>query len=427
MPNQWYFRIGDREDGPVSLDELKKLVLQGRLAGEDRVRKDHQDLWIPARRLKGLFGADDATAVAATETAPGSPTSSNTVASSRKTAVKRAATATEATRASYWKRWFGRRELSWTASLFFIGIVAIAAGWWAVHDPRFPQPYDGDIIASGGDFGVNRVRKLLPPPRETPSIPGLKRGVATLVPGLEKTAPAFSPCLSSDLKTIVFASMRDLRTRYDLFLATRERITEPFGVPQRIEACVSNETEAYPSLSPDGLQLLFVRSDSNPTIMFTQRKSLTERFPQPEPWQLLQEFPEDGPVGAPQFIDSDSSTYVRFAYAEKPPAVLEAARPEPEKSFQAPDVLPFSDPWPLYYISSNRLRAFYGSPKGLFVVARQTLERRFGTPELFAPAEETGPIDGPIWVVPQEDVLFYCSPGPGKEIGQGRKLWMYRY
>jgi hypothetical protein len=30
-----------------------------------------------------------------------------------------------------------------------------------------------------------------------------------------------------------------------------------------------------------------------------------------------------------------------------------------------------------------------------------------------------GPIDGPIWVAPQEDMVFHCSPGPGKKFGLG--------
>jgi hypothetical protein len=354
MPGQWYYRIGDREDGPVSLGELKNLVRQGGLAGEDKVRKDQSDFWIPARRLKGLFATDDATPAAQTETAPDSPTSANTVASLRKAAVQRSATVAEAPRPSFWKRKFGRRELSWTAGLFFIGVVVIAAGWWGFHDPRFPHPYGGDEIAGGRDFDVNRVRKLLPPAPKTPSIPGLKRGVPTLVPGLEKTAPAFSPCLSSDLKTIVFAGMRDLRTRYDLFQATRERVTEPFGPPQRIEAYMSIETEAYSSLSANGLELLFVRSDSNPFIMYTRRKSLTEPFAQPEPWQLLQEHLEKGRVGVPEFVDSQLAAYIRFADAAVPPAVMGTARSEPEKSFLAPVVLPFSNPRPMYSIFDNR-------------------------------------------------------------------------
>jgi len=426
MPDQWYYRTGDQEDGPVSLDDLKQLARQGRLAERDRVRKKDQDLWIPAGRLKGVFSSHDAATAAQVEM-DSDLVASSTAAASGKHIAKRAADAPETTQPPFWKRTVQRRDLSWTAALIFVGAAAIAAGWWALRDPRFPDPQGGSKAISGRDFGVNRAQKLLPPPPKTPSIPGLMRGVPMMVPGLENTAPAFSPCLSSDLKTIVFASMPDLRTRYDLFMATRERVTDPFGSPRRIETCVSNETEAYPSISPDGLELLFVRSDSKPVIMYTRRTSLSEPFPQPELWPFLQEHPQQGRVGVPQFVNSKFAAYIRFANGKEPPAFFGAARPAPEKAFHAPNIVPFSDPWPMYCISSNRLRAFHGSAKGMFVVARQKLERRFGTPELFATAEKTGPVDGPIWVTPREDVLFYCSPGPGKELGQGRKLWMYRY
>ena len=39
--------------------------------------------------------------------------------------------------------------------------------------------------------------------------------------------------------------------------------------------------------------------------------------------------------------------------------------------------------------------------------------------------------DGPLWVAPQEDVILYCSTGPGQspqfgDHNKGRKLWMIR-
>ena len=47
-------------------------------------------------------------------------------------------------------------------------------------------------------------------------------------------------------------------------------------------------------------------------------------------------------------------------------------------------------------------------------------------------ASRTGPIEGPLWVTPQEDVAFYVSTGPGKKPDleprdEGRKVWMTRF
>ncbi|HEX5445461.1 MAG TPA: hypothetical protein VFW87_16665 [Pirellulales bacterium] len=37
------------------------------------------------------------------------------------------------------------------------------------------------------------------------------------------------------------------------------------------------------------------------------------------------------------------------------------------------------------------------------------------------------PTDGPVWVVPKEGVMFFCSPGYGGQVETSRKLWMLRY
>ena len=70
--------------------------------------------------------------------------------------------------------------------------------------------------------------------------------------------------------------------------------------------------------------------------------------------------------------------------------------------------------------------------EGLFVAARPHVKGTFCEPVRFLEVSVTGPIDGPIWVAPQEDVVFYVSPGPGKKPGlgpgdKGRKLWMLRF
>ena len=83
-------------------------------------------------------------------------------------------------------------------------------------------------------------------------------------------------------------------------------------------------------------------------------------------------------------------------------------------------------------LAASGLRAYYGSEEGVFFAARASTSEPFGEEVLLLDASLTGPIDGPIWVAPQEDVVFYCSGGPAKSPKPGdkdkaRKLWMIRY
>ena len=77
------------------------------------------------------------------------------------------------------------------------------------------------------------------------------------------------------------------------------------------------------------------------------------------------------------------------------------------------------------------MRAYYGTTKGVFYAERGNTSEPFGEPVSLLHASVTGPIDGPLWVAPQEDVIFYCSTGPGQspklgDRNKGRKLWMIR-
>ncbi|MCH7728527.1 MAG: DUF4339 domain-containing protein, partial [Planctomycetes bacterium] len=54
MASQWYYLKDEKQEGPVSSDELKKLAGNGTLDPEDLIWKEGMDDWVPARRLKGL-------------------------------------------------------------------------------------------------------------------------------------------------------------------------------------------------------------------------------------------------------------------------------------------------------------------------------------------------------------------------------------
>jgi hypothetical protein len=111
---------------------------------------------------------------------------------------------------------------------------------------------------------------------------------------------------------------------------------------------------------------------------------------------------------------------------------MTAQRPRTKSPFGGLQLMAFSDSlswWP-WFVSPNGLRAYYGWENGFFVAARPNLSGNFGDPAKLLEVKDTGLFDGPVWVAPQEDVVFYCSPGPGKKPAQrdsDRKLWMIRF
>ena len=57
MSANWHYRVGDREFGPVSATELRRLAAAGELGRHDHIRKDGMVDWVVASSAKGLFGS----------------------------------------------------------------------------------------------------------------------------------------------------------------------------------------------------------------------------------------------------------------------------------------------------------------------------------------------------------------------------------
>ncbi len=57
MSANWHYRVGDREFGPVSAAELRRLAAAGELGRHDHIRKDGMTDWVIASSAKGLFGS----------------------------------------------------------------------------------------------------------------------------------------------------------------------------------------------------------------------------------------------------------------------------------------------------------------------------------------------------------------------------------
>ena len=229
--------------------------------------------------------------------------------------------------------------------------------------------------------------------------------------------------------TIVFAGMGNPRTGYDLYLAKRGKVSEPFGKPEVVKACVSPETDAYPTMTADGLELFFVRSDANPQLYYSTRETTSADFGDPVHWSVPATpgiDPAKRRTDFFQFVDPLRLAFYTVNLTTNGRRYFLAERADRKSQFASTRELPFSDPWPMYCVAEKRLRAYSGEKGGLFISARASESAPFGKETLILDATATGPIEGPIWVSPQEDVIFYCSPGPGKAPGSGRRLWMVR-
>jgi len=55
MTAEWFCNISGKTVGPLSAQQLKALVKQGKLKAEHQVRQGSNGMWVPANRVKGLF------------------------------------------------------------------------------------------------------------------------------------------------------------------------------------------------------------------------------------------------------------------------------------------------------------------------------------------------------------------------------------
>jgi hypothetical protein len=235
------------------------------------------------------------------------------------------------------------------------------------------------------------------------------------------------------LKTIVFAHAADWRTSYDLYIAVRDDVSKPFGPPKLIKSCQSRTLDAYATLSADGLELIFERSDTRPQFYHAMRANVSEEFGTPVLWKIPDYEPgKKQRIDRPQFLDPLHAMFCFIELETNVRKMMVAQRSQPKSPFGPLQVMPFSNAWPPWFVSANSLRAYYGTAEGVFVAARPNTNANFGEPIKLLEAKVTGPIEAPIWVAPQEDVVFYISSGPGQKPGpgpgdRGRKLWMVRF
>jgi hypothetical protein len=278
-------------------------------------------------------------------------------------------------------------------------------------------PHSAPLHGQDSDYAALRV-----PRPETPSIPGLEKiKEPQLVPGLETTNPAYAPSLTADMKIMAFAGGGP---KYDLFITERESVDKPFGPAALIANCSTPKYETFTSISPDGLELLFVRFDPQIRLFYSRRDSTKAEFGPAVPWGLAEALPPGRSPGGAQFIDPQNVQFVtRGETADQNRAIMLTTRDAVGSPFGEPSVfMNLKGPNP-YFLSADRLRAYYGVPSGLYFAGQKPDSDAFSNPTKIVDV----PIDGPIWLSPKEDILFYCSPGRGNAPNDGnRKLWMLR-
>ena len=70
-PIEWYYARGNKQMGPVTAVELKRLAGVGELHPDDLVWREGLTEWAPARSVRGLF--EDETKLPAAEELPSQP------------------------------------------------------------------------------------------------------------------------------------------------------------------------------------------------------------------------------------------------------------------------------------------------------------------------------------------------------------------
>ncbi|SFI24635.1 hypothetical protein SAMN05421753_10755 [Planctomicrobium piriforme] len=300
----------------------------------------------------------------------------------------------------------------------------LAWSWWK-QPARFPKGPNGPPAIQA----PSRLQQLRPRATVPPTLPSLTPGVPELVPGFEHVPWLKSPTLTGDLKTIVYVTYAGAERLDDLVIANRDSITQAFRDHQVLQGLCTQQREAHPALSADGLELLFVRQTTPSRIWIARRAHRGAAFEAPREVQFQGDVSPEEHYDAPQFLDAGGIHFVVSDVEFTRRRQLLARRISPNK-FAVTGALAIANPWPRYFLTTKGRLAYFPAEEGIFLTAQQARTQEYVPPELLLPAATIGgeltKFDDTIWVNPQEDLIFYCSPGPGT--GQAkRRLWMVRY
>ncbi len=420
MATRWFQKQGGREIGPFGFQELAAMLRAGTLHEDDRVRMEHGTQWIAARDVLGLLRAAGTvqtaggSAIRATEgEAPvRAPEDRITIPPAAGEEAPSAEVVREGIQIPRLKIGISLRTAKGITGGFshpspcplpvgervqravipfavlrhprcalyaIVGlslVAALATTVWALWQRPPIRPRD-------------RTHGAQAPRPEIPSVPTLKENVATLVPGLEDVQDPYSPCLTANLRTIIFAAALGPGNGHHLCVAERGSASEPFGAARLIRGCASEAIDEYPSLTADGLELVFARrepgSQTGAQFYYSRRDAATREFGDAAPWPvpvIPGVDPAKREVERPQLLDPLHLLFFGVETAEGQRHFLVAERNSRKDRLASVREYPLHNPWPAFCVAESGLRAYFGDPQGLFLCAQAEQEGAVWPPAL---------------------------------------------
>ena len=328
---------------------------------------------------------------------------------------------------SLWEALHGGHPVRLTLVLLLV--LSVAGFWIAQLDwsETFPEHVQRKSV------GAETVTAAMSPKPTVESIPGQRIAQARSIPGLE-SVNGFAPTLNAKLTSIVYTAQSSEGTErhFDLWMARREQVTSSFQKSELIASCTTTDDETDPTLAPNGLELIFVRKSSTGVTQLCRcvRESLGLSFNDPMAIEIP-ELPasETSLVESPQIVSDGGDLLFRVRSRVSIEAAAEyfiCSRRGLDQPFEAARKLPVFVKDARHFVSSDGLRAFIARYHGFQLCSRPTSNAPFSPP---APIERLsalniGRSEGPYWISPAEDFLFYCSSVPhlGKQQRQLRQV-----
>lgn len=412
MPSQWYC-FTDDEAGPYTFRELAVLIAQGELRPTDLVRRAETQTW---QQVDAVFGLLRAAGEMQQQTASRFARQSGGVIGSQLIAVCE----------RLLPQGPGERLIGGLSLLLILACLGELTWLRRQRPSRFPRaPRMGLVMQV-----PSRLHQLRPPTPAVPTVPGLPLHEPVSVPGFERTSWLKSPTLSADLLTIVYAGFAGPQQLDDLIIAQRTNVAQPFENHRPVYAVNSPAREAHPTLSPDGLELIFTRLGQPATLWHSRRPHLQAEFTTAKPLNLLNDPAPEQHHDAPQFLDA-KTIRVTLGDQEFQDRTQWYATREGSGAFRLTTPVPIQNRWPRYYFTQRGRRAYLPTEAGIKVTALSPRSRLFEEPEVLLGPEIVGPKltanDDTIWVSPAEDIIFYCGPGTNPADQNSFRLWMVRF
>jgi hypothetical protein len=410
--SQWYYQAEHEALGPLSFQDLAVLFSDGVLVPASLVREGLSGPWKRLDDVPGLITAARKLKPAQSPARPVGDPASQPRKSPRLPPVEAAPES----------RPWGR----YAALTLVLMVLALEAWWWWPRTPaKFPA---AEAVTLKFDIPA-RIAQMLPPSQTHPRQPLTPVGPPEPVPGLEKLGWMKNPWMTPDRLAIVYVGFGGPDQLDDLFLSERLSVDERFPPAKKIEACSGTRREIFPTLSADGLLLVYAEDAGPYRLMSSRRTKRGEPFPTAEPLNVEGLDPELRMLDAPRLLSADelifSATTPEFTKRE----IFLARRTGPA-SFNQVAAVGLVNGWPRYAFSGNRKRAYFLNEEGLFITMQAPKTGQFVTPEKWLGIEQLGPnlgkFDDSVWIAPDETLILFGSPGLNDPESTNHRLWQLR-